>query len=75
MAQITAAIREWGWSVPVLLDEAGQLIAGNGRVLVAKSFGLLDVPAMVARGWSAADNKLTLNTGWDRRCARRGGHG
>ena len=73
VAQIAAAIREWGWTVPVLVDEAGQLIAGHGRVLAAKSLGLLDVPAMVARGWSEADkrayaladNKLTLNAGWD----------
>ena len=73
VAQIAAAIRAWGWTVPVLVDEAGQLIAGHGRVLAAKSLGLLDVPAMVARGWSEADkrayaladNKLTLNAGWD----------
>ncbi|MFN3626181.1 MAG: ParB/Srx family N-terminal domain-containing protein, partial [Hyphomicrobium sp.] len=73
VAQIAAAIREWGWTVPVLVDEAGQLIAGHGRVLAAKSLGLLDVPTMVARGWSEADkrayaladNKLTLNAGWD----------
>ncbi len=50
VAQIAAAIREWGWTVPVLVDEAGQLIAGHGRVLAAKALGLLDVPAMVARG-------------------------
>jgi DNA modification methylase len=73
VAQIAAAIREWGWTVPVLVDEAGQLIAGHGRLLAAKSLGLLDVPTMVARGWSEAekrayalaDNKLTLNAGWD----------
>ena len=73
VAQIAAAIREWGWTVPVLVDETGQLIAGHGRVLAAKALGLLDVPAMVARGWSEADkrayaladNKLTLNAGWD----------
>ncbi len=73
VAQIAAAIREWGWTVPVLVDEAGQLIAGHGRVLAAKALGLLDVPTMIARGWSEtdkrayalADNKLTLNAGWD----------
>lgn len=73
VAQIAAAIREWGWTVPVLVDEAGQLIAGHGRVMAAKALGLLDVPTMVARGWSEADkrayaladNKLTLNAGWD----------
>jgi DNA modification methylase len=73
VAQIAASIKEWGWTVPVLIDEAGGLIAGHGRVLAAKSLGLAELPVMVARGWSEAqkrayvlaDNKLALNAGWD----------
>lgn len=73
VAQIAASIQEWGWTVPVLVDEGGQIIAGHGRVMAAKSLGLTDVPAMVARGWSdaakrayaLADNKLALNGDWD----------
>jgi DNA modification methylase len=71
--QIAASIREWGWTVPVLLDEQDGIIAGHGRVLAAKKLGLQEIPCMVARGWSdaqrkayvLADNKLTLNAGWD----------
>jgi ParB-like chromosome segregation protein Spo0J len=73
IAQIAASIREWGWTVPVLIDEDGGIIAGHGRVLAAAKLGLTDVPAMTARGWSEAqkrayviaDNKLTENGGWD----------
>jgi DNA modification methylase len=73
IAQIAASIREFGFTVPVLVDTAGTLIAGHGRVLAAQSLGLTEVPTMVAAGWSAeqirayriADNKLTLNAGWD----------
>ncbi len=73
VAQIAASVREWGWTVPVLVDEAGMLIAGHGRVLAARKLGLAEVPVMVARGWSEAqkrayvlaDNKLALNAGWD----------
>jgi DNA modification methylase len=73
VAQIAASIREWGWTVPVLVDEAGGIIAGHGRVLAARKLGLAEVPVMVAAGWSAAqrrayvlaDNKLALNAGWD----------
>jgi DNA modification methylase len=73
VAQIAASIREWGWTMPVLADEAGGLIAGHGRVLAAQKLGLADVPVMVARGWTdaqkrayvLADNKLALNAGWD----------
>ena len=71
--QIAASIREWGFTVPVLIDEAGMIIAGHGRVLAAQQLGLLEVPVIVARGWTdaqkrayvIADNKLTENGGWD----------
>ncbi|MFH5926908.1 site-specific DNA-methyltransferase [Roseomonas xinghualingensis] len=73
VAQIAASIREWGWTVPVLVGEDGTIIAGHGRVLAAQRLALAEVPVMVARGWSEAkrrayvlaDNKLTLNGGWD----------
>jgi DNA modification methylase len=73
VAQVAGSIREWGWTVPVLIDEADNIIAGHCRVLAAQSLGLADVPVMVARGWSEAqkqayviaDNKLALNAGWD----------
>jgi DNA modification methylase len=73
VAQIAASIREWGWTNPVLVDEDGTVIAGHGRVLAARKLRIPDVPVMVATGWSdaqkraytIADNKLTLNGGWD----------
>lgn len=73
VAQIAASIREWGWTVPVLVDEAGGIIAGHGRVMAARKLGMAEVPVMVASGWSEAqkrayvlaDNKLALNAGWD----------
>lgn len=73
VAQIAASIAEWGWTVPVLVDEAGGIIAGHGRVLAARQLQLSEVPVMVACGWSEsqkrayvlADNQLALNAGWD----------
>ena len=38
--QIAASIREWGWTMPVLIDEAGSIIAGHGRVLAAERLGI-----------------------------------
>lgn len=74
VAQIAASIREWGWTTPVLVDEAGGIIAGHGRVMAARKLGLAEVPVMTARGWSEAqkrayilaDNQLALNAGWDK---------
>jgi ParB-like chromosome segregation protein Spo0J len=73
VAQIAASITEWGWTTPVLIDEAGMIIAGHGRVLAARKLGLTDVPVVVATDWTdakkrayvIADNKLALNAGWD----------
>ena len=72
IAQIAASIREWGWTIPVLVDEAGTLIAGHGRVLAARQLGIGEIPTMTAHGWSdaqikayrIADNKLATNSEW-----------
>ena len=73
VAQIAASIKEWGWTVPVLIEPDGGIIAGHGRVMAAQRLGITDVPCMIADGWSEgqkrayiiADNKLALNAGWD----------
>ena len=78
VAQIAASIGEWGWTMPVLLDEAGGIIAGHGRVLAAKKLGIDAVPCMVAKGWSdaqkrayvIADNKIADNAIWDEELLR-----
>lgn len=71
--QIAASIKQWGWTVPILVDEAGEIIAGHGRVMAAQTIGITEAPVMVARGWSEAqirayviaDNKLATNAGWN----------
>lgn len=71
--QLAASMREWGWTNPVLVDDAGGIIAGHGRVLAATRLGMSEVPVLVARGWTEAqkrayviaDNKLAMNAGWD----------
>src|SRR5262245_43190510 len=71
--QIAASIEAFGWTMPVLVDEDSNLIAGHGRVLAAQRLGLVEIPTMVAKGWSEAqrrayllaDNRLPLSAGWD----------
>lgn len=74
IAQIIAAIRKWGWTIPVLIDGKKNILAGHGRVLAAKQMGLKVVPCLRKLGqWSEAerrayiiaDNKLTELAGWD----------
>lgn len=73
VAQIAASMKEWGWTNPVLVDEGGQIIAGHGRVMAARKLGIVDIPVIVATGWTEsqkkayviADNQLALNAGWN----------
>lgn len=73
VAQIAASIREFGFTNPVLVDEANGIIAGHGRVMAARKLKLADVPCIRLahlsdarkRAYVIADNKLALNAGWD----------
>lgn len=67
--QIAASIREFGWTNPILIDEASNIIAGHGRVLAADMLGVVEVPCVVARGWTDAQRRAYVladnNAGWD----------
>lgn len=73
VAQIAASMREFGWTIPVLVDEEGTLIAGHGRILAARLLQRTHAPVLVARGWSEAkkrayrlaDNQLAARASWD----------
>src|SRR5436305_8444648 len=71
--QIAAAIEEFGFTNPVLVDKDGQIIAGHGRVKAAKQLGLTEIPTIEIghltraqkRALRLADNRLAENAGWD----------
>ena len=71
--QIADSIDQFGFTNPVLVDEAGTILAGHGRVAAAKLLGLTEVPCVrldhlsedAKRAYVLADNKLALNAGWD----------
>lgn len=73
VAQLAASIREFGFTNPVLVDEANNLIAGHGRLLAARKLKMEKIPAVIVTGLDdrrrralvIADNKLALNAGWD----------
>lgn len=78
VAQIAASIREFGFTNPVLIDQADVIIAGHGRVLAARKLGLAEVPCIrlahlteaQRKAYVIADNKLALNAGWDKELLR-----
>ncbi|MFO1150990.1 MAG: site-specific DNA-methyltransferase [Alsobacter sp.] len=72
VVQLRAAMVTFGWTIPTLVDEAGGMIAGHGRVMAAEGIyadgGAIRmaggeeipagmVPVMVARGWSEAQKR------------------
>jgi hypothetical protein len=73
VAEIAASIREFGFTNPILVDGENGIIAGHGRLLAARQLGMTEVPVIELAGlteaqkraYVIADNKLTLNAGWD----------
>ncbi|SPJ25042.1 site-specific DNA-methyltransferase [Palleronia abyssalis] len=74
IAQIAASIETFGFTNPVLVDEAGRILAGHGRVAAARQLGRGEVPCLrldhmsadQKRAYVIADNRLAENAGWDR---------
>jgi len=73
VAQIAASIKEFGFTNPVLVDGDNGIIAGHGRVQAARKLQLKSVPTIdlsyltpvQRKAYILADNKLSLNAGWD----------
>ena len=71
--RIGASIVAFGWTNPVVVDENGKVIAGDGRVSAGLRLRLPSIPVVVAHGWSEeekqayrlADNKLAERASWD----------
>tara|TARA_R110002096_G_scaffold435683_1_gene662060 strand:+ start:500 stop:1741 length:1242 start_codon:yes stop_codon:yes gene_type:complete len=75
--QLANSIKEWGWTIPILIDENNTVLAGHGRLFAAQLLELEQVPTMLAEGWSEkqkkayiiADNKLSISD-WDEELLR-----
>lgn len=73
VAQIAASIKEFGFLSPILIAEDNTILAGHGRLAAARKLGLTKVPCVKEshltetqrRAYIIADNKLSLNAGWD----------
>ena len=76
--QIKASMLAFGFTNPLLVDEAGVLIAGHGRLEAAVALGIERVPTIVLRHLSAAqkealrlaDNRIAENASWDQTLLR-----
>lgn len=65
---------EFGWTIPILADEHGEVIAGHGRLLAGWAQEYAEAPTIIARGWTTAqkqayriaDNKLAEMATWNK---------
>lgn len=70
---VAESIREFGFKVPIVIDEYNVIIAGHTRLKAAKKLGLTTVPCVVAddltpeqvRAYRLADNKVGEVATWD----------
>jgi len=71
--QIAAAMRTFGFTNPILIDDAGMILAGHGRLEAAKLLGHATVPTIrlaqmteaQKRAYILADNRLAELAKWD----------
>ncbi|MDJ0614773.1 MAG: DNA methyltransferase [Rhizobiaceae bacterium] len=73
IALIAKSIERFGFTNPVLVDDAFCILGGHGRVEAAKQLGLEKVPIILLshlsederRAYILADNKIAEQAGWD----------
>lgn len=72
--QLAAAIRRFGFTVPILIDDENRILAGHGRLEAARQLALTEVPCIRIgtmseadkRAYVLADNRLAEKAGWNR---------
>ncbi|MCC8066212.1 MAG: site-specific DNA-methyltransferase [Clostridiales bacterium] len=78
VAQIAASIKEFGFLAPVIISGDNSILCGHGRYYAAQKLGLKKIPCIKEeyltesqrKAYIIADNKLSLNAGWDEELLR-----
>ena len=71
--QVAASIREFGFRIPVIIDQQNVIVAGHTRVKAAQKLGLETVPVIKIddlspaqlKAFRLADNKTAEFSHWD----------
>jgi DNA modification methylase len=76
IARVMKSVRTYGWTIPILIDEQANVLAGHARLEAAKQLGLEEVPTICIshmtpaqkRAYIIADNRLCEIGGkWSRK--------
>lgn len=73
IAELASSIREFGFTVPIVVDDDNTILAGHGRLAAARLLNLTEVPVSKVSDWSEVEkkayvikeNQLALMAGWD----------
>src|SRR5699024_3221297 len=71
--RVAASIKEFGFKVPIIVDENNVIVAGHTRKLAAQSIGMDEIPVIIAddlteeqiKAFRLADNKVAEFSEWD----------
>lgn len=72
--QLKKSISEFGFTVPIVINRTGVILAGHGRYIAACELGMDKVACIVAdglsekqeRAYALVDNRVGQNSEWDR---------
>lgn len=70
---VAASIREFGFKVPLVVDEGNTIVCGHTRYKAAQKLGLMELPCVIAddltpeqiKAFRLADNKTAELADWD----------
>ena len=70
---VANSIKEFGFKVPIVIDENNVVVCGHTRLLASKKLGLEKVPCIIAddltdeqiKAFRLADNKVSDKAEWD----------
>lgn len=73
IAKVATSIKEFGFKVPIIVDENNVIVAGHTRKLAAQSIGMDEIPVIIAddlteeqiKAFRLADNKVAEFSEWD----------
>lgn len=70
---VASSIKNFGFKVPIVIDEKNEIVNGHTRLKAAKKLGMKEVPTIVAddlteeqiKAFRLADNKVSEIAEWD----------
>lgn len=73
VGKVAESIRQFGFKVPILIDQNNIIIAGHTRKLAAEELGLTQIPCICVedlseqqvKAFRLADNKVAESSSWD----------